>query len=323
MLITPSLARELRTHAKKELATTPRPIASAMRRATALVAAATLHGRARAGGASDEDLLGGESIYGEGDDDATIMEMLSHEQMRGLHHKMDADGDGHFSLAELLEYAERIPYREAAQELAMSKDLDASKDGTFTMEELLRDEALVSSSNPEEFDAATLADIKVLEAAESKLKRLKFQIADANNDKVLSGSEVAVFFSPESYNAALAAEAMADKDTNKDGLLSKTEFFSDPANELFLEQESDITPEELADFEELDKDGSGDLDTNELIRWESGQYHAHGELTHMVKKADTDRNGKISPDEFINARQHINGTDVMYHLLEWTAHEEL
>lgn len=43
----------------------------------------------------------------------------------------------------------------------------------------------------------------------------------------------------------------------------------------------------------------------------------------MMKKADTDRNGKVSPDEFVNSRHHINGTDVMYHLLEWTAHEEL
>lgn len=272
---------------------------------------------------SAEDLLGSESIYGEGDDDATIMEMLSHEQMRGLHQKMDADGDGHFSLAELLEYAERIPYREAAQELAMSNDLDTSKDGSFTIEELLRDEALVSSTSDSEFDAATLEDIKKLEAAESKLKRLKFQIADADSNGVLKGEEVAVFFSPESYNAALAAEAMGDKDLNNDGMLSKLEFFSDPASEVILEQETDLTAEELADFEELDKDGSGDLDTNELIRWESGQYHAHGELTKMVKKADADRNGKISPDEFVNAREHINGTDVMYHLLEWTAHEEL
>lgn len=268
--------------------------------------------------------MGGESIYGEGDDDATIMEMLSHEQMRGLHQKMDANGDGHFSLAELLEYAERIPYREAAHELATSGDLDTSKDGTFTIEELLRDESLVSSSSGDgEFDEVTLEDIKKLEAAEARLKRLKFQIADANSDKVLSGSEVAIFFSPESYNAALAGEAMAERDFNKDGVLSKLEFFSDPASEMILEQESDILPAEHAYFEELDMDGSGDLDTNELIRWESGQYHAHGELTKMVEKADADGNGKVSPDEFINARAHINGTDVMYHLLEWTAHEEL
>merc|ERR1711865_969897 len=92
------------------------------------------------------------------------------------------------------------------------------------------------------------------------LETKKFKLADKNGDGELDISELPAMFYPELHDEMLAlvsGQGFKENDADGDGLLTQKEF------SVF----------EDADFQKLDKDGSGAIDKQELLLWDSGQYH--------------------------------------------------
>lgn len=127
----------------------------------------------------------------------------------------------------------------------------------------------------------------------------------------------------DTQDAPDSEASFAEKDKDRSGRLSKLEFFSDPSLPQNINDEGELMEEDHVTFRELDQDSSGDIDKQELQDWESGRFHTKAELLQMVTSADSDSDGEVSLDEFLAARDKINGTSAMYHLLEWHAYQEL
>merc|ERR1712072_285774 len=60
-------------------------------------------------------------------------------------------------------------------------------------------------------------------------------------------------------------------------------------------------PELIAAFDKMDLDGSGDLDHNEVKAGLAAMGASNDSVEEFMKIADTDRNGKISKNEFLIA----------------------
>jgi Ca2+-binding EF-hand superfamily protein len=252
------------------------------------------------------------------DDGELEIEPLTEEQLHALHGKVDADGDGLLPIDELIAYAGKIPYKDAAMELASVKYLDSSKDGFYSAEELLDHDVASDMDVDEEMREELLR----VQAAEKVHKGTQFRYADKDQDGLLNEQEVADFYDPALYHQVLAEFAIKKKDKDRDGVLSPAEHFSDDELGLHLDADS-LSKEEIDDFEILDKDGNGVLDVAEVAVWESGQHHTKAELRKMLEKLDQDGDNHLSAQELAAANNRLSGMDELYHLHEWSVHEEL
>ncbi|KAK0057404.1 calmodulin-related protein 97A [Biomphalaria pfeifferi] len=96
------------------------------------------------------------------------------------------------------------------------------------------------------------------------------------------------------------AQTFLELDDNNDKLVSWEEFSS----ALYAKDPREVTRAELEQaFKDIDKDGSGKLDKNEirLLCQQQGLDISEEQLNEVVKEADDNNDGKISFEEFENA----------------------
>ncbi|CAK0869212.1 unnamed protein product [Prorocentrum cordatum] len=225
---------------------------------------------------------------------------LSAEQLRGLHAKLDGNGDGKDRLAPggpgLLPGHQqgpgcmpspgpaargrgggRAPHRAglgARSELAMAardieaimEEIDTSKDGKVSLQDHLDDfHGQGDASDDEEAH-----DMEV----RKEVEKAKFAAADMDGDQQLDKAELAALFYPEIHDRVLditVQEALRQKDdTNGDGKLSAMEFWEiDPADG----DDGEMLEDEQRDFAKLDSNGDGLISAEEMRHWESGAFH--------------------------------------------------
>jgi len=260
-----------------------------------------------------EELPGGEMHLGAVN--TPTLEMLSVPEMRSLYRRVDADGDGAMSLQEMLEFSARLEAKMDASQFSVS-ELDSSKDGKLSLDEVLQD-------NPDLNDFFGLQLQAQPQEAEMALRRLVFSSADQDADGLLSEGELDLFFSPSNLHKALSETSLRKKDKDGNQRLTILEFFTEPGSEYIVESEEELSRQDIISFRELDRDSSDDLDVEELQVWESGHFATKAELQQLMAAADADQNGDVSVEEFVAAREQIDGSNAMFHLLEWHLREEL
>lgn len=226
--------------------------------------------------------------------------------MKKLHQKIDANGNGKVSMAELTDYAHQMRRAVAKMELDdIMNSKDTSKDGKLTFDEFLGDPGKV----PEE---------------EQNERQAEFKALDANSDKFLDHDELASVYhhhTNEKVEGVLSKIAMKDKDKNRDGVLSLEEFYT----HLQPEEEDpvEISPEDKDIFNKLDLDGSKSLSLKELQAWESGSFQAEEAVKKLFAHTDKDKDNHITAEEFDGAKDEIaNDLDVDAHmyLSTWADH---
>lgn len=254
--------------------------------------------------------------YDEGDyDNQDIQEeSLTPEQMTALHGKMDLNGDGKASLAEVMSFAEGVGAAIAAKDIhAILEEIDTSKDGKLTLQEHLSDIHNQADGGDEE-------EIKEMEQRK-QVETAKFKAADLNGDGFLDEKEAPALFYPETHPGVLAVtvqETLRMKDKNGDGKLDAREFWE--ADEA---EDGDLSDEERADFAKLDTNGDGFLGQDELQAWESGRFHTEEAMKKLIELADKDNDMHLTVAELTAAREQISSSDAQYHLVEWAEHHEL
>jgi len=231
----------------------------------------------------DEDEGEGESEEG--------MEMpaaLTLEQMNTLHKKIDVNGNGKVSLAEVTDFAHKMRRELAKSELdEIMKDMDLDKDGKLNWAEFLGD----ASEIPEE---------------EQNEKQKQFGELDTNKDKSIDHDELAQMYhhhTNEGVETELTNVAMKDKDIDNNGVLSLKEFFQHLQQEG--EEPMEIPAEDQEVFKKLDADGSGTLTLKELKAWESGSFQAEEASRKLFAKADKDQDNHVTAEELSQASQEI------------------
>jgi len=247
----------------------------------------------------------------------TPLEPLTDQQIRNLHGKFDEDADGKVSLAETRAYSKKMSRIMATKDVQSTlAEADTDKDGKLSLPELqtffhdLHD-GITEREEDEQEGTEVAPQARQMESHVSKLlDSKKFKLADKNGDGELDLSELPAMFNPELHDQNLAlvsGQVFKEKDADGDGLLTQKEFSVD----------------EDADFQKLDMDGSGTIDKQELLLWDSGQYHIEVSLAKLFEVADTDGDAHITADELSAANLGMHNT-AAYELLEsWHPHHEL
>jgi len=245
---------------------------------------------------------------------------LSAEQMHGIHKKMDANGDGKVSMAEVLAFSDSTRRQIAEREVeTVLEEMDLDKDGKLSVQELVKDLGSWGGEDVKE-DEHEAAMMKEVETA-------KFGAADTNKDGLLDIHELPAMFYPETHEGVLdftTRQTLREKDGDGDGVLSLKEFWRGgvPADDA-LDQEGEellITDDEKEEFQKLDTDHSGKLDVEELKAFESGRSQTEEAMRALFELADKDKDMHVTADELGAAREQIAGSEAHYPFVEWADH---
>jgi len=261
----------------------------------------------------------------EGDDQIDGIEQeggeqsLSADQMHGLHKKIDANGDGKVSMAELLAFSDSTRRQILEREVqAVLEEMDLDRDGKLSVQELVKD-----------LDSWGGEDVKEDEHEAATMKELataKFGAADTSKDGLLDIHELPAIFYPETHEGVLdltARQTLREKDGNGDGLLSLQEFWRGAPSDDALDQEGEeliVTDDEQEEFRKMDADHSGKLDLQELKAFESGRLHTEEAMKSLFELADRDKDMHVTAEELGAAREQIAGSEAHYPFAEWADH---
>lgn len=239
---------------------------------------------------------------------------LTKEQLRSLHAKFDKNSDGKVSFREVMDFAQQISKAMAVKSSeSLLEATDTNKDGLLSLQEHLNDSHYFADLDPE-----AVKQHDRIKAIETK----KFKAADENGDEILGPQEITALLYPETHPGVLEVavrEIVHEKDHDGDGLLTAKEFWSFEEGD----SEPELSEEEMKDFETLDKDKSGTLDTNELKAWESGVFHTEATVMKLMEICDKDGDTQCTIEELENAREKVVDSDAHYELTAWAKHHEL
>jgi len=241
----------------------------------------------------------------EHDETMDVFDPLSTEQIKELFKKMDGNGNGKVSLAEVNDFAHKMRRTMAKMELNdILKPKDTNKDGKLTFAEFL--------GNPGD----------VPEERQNEMQN-EFKELDINGDKFVDGDEMAAVFHHhvnEKVEHTLTNMAMKDKDLDKNGALTLKEFYNHLQSEDEESEEVEISAEDKDTFNKLDVDGSGSLTLKELKAWESGSHQAEEAVRKLFKHADKDNDNVLTAEEIDGARHTLakdGDADAQMYLTQW------
>lgn len=260
----------------------------------------------------EEDENEEEVEHGDGEEEMEVEdppnEPLSNEQLRSLHKGFDKDGNGRASLAEVMVFANHMVKQASQKDVDMYLgEVDRNKDGKLSLDEYMKEiregETEGETEDPE---------LSKMHEERRTVEESKFVAADSDGDKVLDANEFPGLFFPETNEKVLnveVQETMKERDTNKDGKLTLAEFFEVPVEE--------VDDHDKETFAKLDKDHDGKLDVSEMKSWETGQYQTQEALQELLKVADKDKDGHMTVEELIQAREAISDLEAHQHLAAW------
>eukprot|EP00747_Dinoflagellata_sp_TGD_P196984 gnl/TRDRNA2_/TRDRNA2_67796_c0_seq1.p1 gnl/TRDRNA2_/TRDRNA2_67796_c0~~gnl/TRDRNA2_/TRDRNA2_67796_c0_seq1.p1 ORF type:complete len:254 (-),score=75.92 gnl/TRDRNA2_/TRDRNA2_67796_c0_seq1:65-826(-) len=223
-------------------------------------------------------------------------------QMTAMHKHFDSDGNGQASMREILQFGKETQRgMNLKNGPGIREIMDKDTDGKISLDEILNDTVW------EKFDK----DSPALKAQQDS-ERKKFNAADANGDGFLDDNEAPHFFYPSMHDEILATvvERLIDiKDKDADRELSFKEI-----------KDSGM---ELAEFDLLDKDGSGRLNAKELETWESGDLRLERQLQKLFDSADEDKDSHLTAAELEKLAEQRVYTDAHPLLVKWVEHHKL
>jgi len=267
-------------------------------------------------GNHDGDDVEGADEGGDGMDE----DYLKPDDMKNVHSKIDKNGDGKISLAEVLEFSHDMRKEMAIKQVMEYVEMmDKNKDGKISLKEFVepgdedQEDAQEGLSEQDKLSAKKLRD----------LETGKFKIADKNGDGFLDTAELPTAVSPEISTEVLglmADHTLDTKDKDKDGELTMKEFWaSETAGESM---DKDAEAELGAEFKKLDLDGNGKLNIKEIIRWENGDYHVSNAISEYIAGADADKDSQLSFAEVEKNLKALQNSDAGSHFSEWIEHRK-
>lgn len=258
------------------------------------------------------DEAGLKGLYDEDEDVLDTIHKMTPAQLTAIHKNMDADGDGSVTQTELEKYGNAMKRKVAESRLAsVMTPLDKNKDGKLDLDEYMGD-MMNKFVHPDS------------RAGHEEMKQKKmngFTEIDLNKDGFVDKDELPIRYhhhTNELVDERLGVIAMKKKDGNGDGKLTATEFWS----HMYGRGKAKVTDAQQKEFEEIDKDGSGFLELEEVKRYESGAHHTDIAMLELFEVVDKDKDHAISLDELVKANRHkiVNLQHGSQHFREWHTH---
>lgn len=229
---------------------------------------------------------------------------VSPEQLLKLHAKMDSDANGKVSLDEILHFyreTQKSDTDKSAEQIML--EVDGDEDGFF---------------GKQEFQGYMFGG-EVEESADQMREVEKFKAADADRDGKLDVKELAVLFNPHVHHHILRIDVihtMQETDKDKDGFVTAEEFME--RNEK-AGIENDSSNDQ---FKRIDRDGSGKIDIDEMLSWESGHIHTLEDLGQLMHVADSDGDQHVTVEE-LHVFHGNKGNRMPHQFSEMVEHHEL
>eukprot|EP00096_Caligus_rogercresseyi_P001308 TRINITY_DN1207_c0_g1_i1.p1 TRINITY_DN1207_c0_g1~~TRINITY_DN1207_c0_g1_i1.p1 ORF type:complete len:324 (+),score=121.56 TRINITY_DN1207_c0_g1_i1:87-1058(+) len=254
-----------------------------------------------------------EAILGsskEADEFQTLSPEEAKARLAILLSKMDRNGNRKIENTELRSWILRsfksLSLEESNERLL---ETDEDQDGFVSWSEYMKEEFGLSDFDPsmlnnEEMDAEELSLM-------SEDKYL-FSAADKDNDGRLSTEEFLSFTHPEedpSMSPHVVNQILKERDGNSDGKLDFQEYIGARGRDM----DKDRLKEEKDRFDdELDDDGNGFMDREEISNWiiPSKEEIAEEETEHLLAGADDDHDGVLSFEEILNHHDLFVGSEV-------------
>lgn len=177
--------------------------------------------------------------------------------------------------------------------------------------EVLSWENFVALTYPDEYmkDDPSNIHFKSMQALHKRSQK-RWQLADANNDNVLTKDEFRDFIHPEEsekVREVLVDEAMEDMDKDSDGKITFAEYMNQMKA---VSDEADVDSNEWGTAQEdqfksfLDKNNDGMLDREELREWLLPSYNKHeAQAYQLITSADEDKDNELSKEEILDQYQ--------------------
>ncbi|XP_061570163.1 calumenin-A [Cololabis saira] len=248
-----------------------------------------------------------------GQDDAKAFEQLAPEESKRrlsiIVDKMDGDGDGWVSEAEITAWIRRAQKKHVSDSVERQwADFDLDQDGRVTWAEYRNVTYGSYLDDP--------ADSEYNYTQMMTRDERRFRAADADRDLIADKQEFAAFLHPEDHEHMrdiVVQETMEDIDKNGDGFIDLQEYIGDMFQPEDGEEEPEWVATERQQFAEFrDKNGDGKMDKEETLDWilPSDYDHAEAESKHLLFESDTDKDGKLSKQEILDKYDLFVGSQV-------------
>jgi len=240
---------------------------------------------------------------------------MSPAQLVAMHKKMDLNEDGNVSKAEMDNYAHGMRRKIANSHLdKVMKAHDTDGNGKIDLNEFIGELHKFAAGEEREGDE------------EVKQKNIEhFKEIDLNHDGQLDADELPLRFHHHTNDLVeerLATISLKQKDVNGDGVLSPEEFWSHMYGSDGAR--GSISFEQTEEFAQLDKDGSGTLNLEEVKAFESGKHHTDLAMVELFEAVDQDHDSLLSAYELLQAQELISGNQQAHtHVVNWHVHREL
>ncbi|XP_029290666.1 reticulocalbin-2 [Cottoperca gobio] len=266
-----------------------------------------------------------------GDEDYEEIQTLSpaeqRKQLMKIVKRIDTEADNLLSAEEITLWIQHV-YRKYALDDAEERfpEFDTDKDGVVTWEEYnkVAHDQLISfddSAAPEDPEQESLRHLHLKE-------KRRFDFADVDGTPGLNVKEFLAFTHPSEVDhmADFAIEdVLSEYDTDKDGLISLSEFIGDVRGDDDSPSHWEI--EETVRFKDLyDQDKDDKLNRDEQLRWVAPNSYgsAREEALHLIKEMDNDGDGQISEAEVFKYQELFMNSEVTdYGRLLNVLHDEL
>ncbi|KAA8584802.1 hypothetical protein FQN60_003496, partial [Etheostoma spectabile] len=251
---------------------------------------------------------------------------LSHWPLLKIVERIDVDGDGYVSHAELHSWIRHRQRRYIQENVDKHwKEYDSNGDGKIAWDEYKN--TTYGYYLGEEFD-----DVDDKATYKSMLTRdeRRFRTADRDGDMIATREEFTAFLHPEEYDYmkdVVVQETVEDIDKNADGKINIDEYIGDMFTPEDGEREPDwVTTEKkhFAEFRDANKDGY--LDAAEVADWVlPGEVdHADNEAKHLIHETDTDKDGRLTLSELLDNLDSIKSSTITdYGGMRADEHDEL
>ena len=181
----------------------------------------------------------------------------SKRRLRILLGKMDLSKDMFISRAELKAWILRS-FKMLSEEEAKERleDADENNDGRVTWDEYVADTYGMESGEMPDDNEQLIRDDKIM-----------WKVADQNGDDILEGEEWVAFSHPEEHPSMLPyilEQTLREKDVDGNRAISFQEYLGDRGQD---HDKQWLTSEKVKFDTELDKNGDGKLEGNEILSW--------------------------------------------------------
>lgn len=248
---------------------------------------------------------------------------LSSEQLTALVAKADASKDGTVTLEELMKFSAATDESKSAKETEDKiEKADTDKSGSLTYSELkkyLERENLWSPN-----DDVSKRQRKFLKRYFNKVVNMVDPDKSKGDQKPsLANSEVNALFFKDIDDGMRSIEVddnLKHQDADGDGKLTIKEFWHGNNNV----DDSKLTDDERKHFAQADTDKDGFVSSQEIMNLNSGIPKVEEDLRNLIKIADEDNDQQVSAAELVKAKVDIaKKSDALDHLYSWVQHHEL